>query len=199
MTNGEMREEGERPGSRGAGAPARRGGSRRIGGFLLLLLAVCCAAGAAGGVYLSRRNAQEEPPQGLVYEANVVSGDIPGKSREERQREMDSLVEEGMLAMSMNITPSGKVSGGDRGINWLIENPSNQGKLIRVEITRDDTGEKIYETGAIRPGNYVESAPLDAELPAGVYECTAVFFAYGEETEASIGQAAVKLTMTLQE
>ena len=72
-------------------------------------------------------------------------------------------------------------------------------KLIRVEITRDDTGEKIYETGAIRPGNYVESAPLDAELPAGVYECTAVFFAYGEETEAFIGQAAVKLTLTLQE
>ena len=192
MTNGEMREAGGRPGS-------RRSGSRRTGGFLVLLLAVCCAAGAAGGVYLSRRNVPEEPPQGLVYEANVVSGDIPGKSREERQQEMDSLVEEGMLAMSMNITPSGKVSGDSRGINWLIENPSNQGKLIRVEITRDDTGEKIYETGAIRPGSYVESAPLNVELSAGIYECTAVFLAYREETEALIGQAAVKVTLTLQE
>ena len=106
-----------------------------------------------------------------------------------------------MLNMSMNITPSGQVSGtaAERSINWLIENPSNQGKLIRVEITRDDTGEKIYETGAIRPGNYVESAPLDVRLPAGEYACTAVFFAYQEDTEALIGQAAVKIKLTLQE
>ena len=169
---------------------------RNVGAAFCLLLAACLVAGAA--CYAVRRRHPPERPPGLVYEANVVSGDIPGKSREERQRELDSMVEEGMLNMSMNITPSGKVSDG-RMINWLIENPSNQGKLIRVEITRDDTGEKIYETGAIRPGSYVESAPLNVELSAGIYECTAVFLAYREETEALIGQAAVKVTLTLQE
>ena len=158
-------------------------------------------AGIAAGIYLSRRSRDAAPKEGLVYEANVISGDIPGKTKEERQRELDSVVEEGMLNMSMNITPSGRATGSesDRSINWLIENPSNQGKLIRVEISRDDTGEKIYETGAIRPGNYVESAPLEEKLPAGEYPCTAVFFAYQEDTEALIGQAAVKIKLTLQE
>ena len=165
------------------------------------VICLCCMTGAgAGGYFFYRANAPEPAP-GLRYESNIVSGDIPGKTREERQRELNSVVEEGMLNMSMNITPSGQVSGtaAERSINWLIENPSNQGKLIRVEVTRDDTGEKIYETGAIRPGNYVESAPLDVRLPAGEYACTAVFFAYQEDTEALIGQAAVKIKLTLQE
>ena len=165
------------------------------------VICLCCMIGAGAGVYFIYRTGAPKPAPGLRYEANVVSGDIPGKTREERQRELNSVVEEGMLNMSMNITPSGQVNGSadERSINWLIENPSNQGKLIRVEVTRDDTGEKIYETGAIRPGNYVESAPLDVRLPAGEYACTAVFFAYQEDTEALIGQAAVKIKLTLQE
>lgn len=165
---------------------------------LVLALGLFCMAGAAAGVYLSRDKPAEKPP-GLVYESNVVMGDIPGKTPEERQRELDTVVEEGMLAMSMNATPSGKASGIDRNINWLIENPSNQGKLIRVEVTRDDTGEKIYETGAIPPGSYVESAPPDQPLEAGVYECTAVFLAYREKSEEFVGQAAVKIKLTLLE
>ena len=101
--------------------------------------------------------------------------------------------------MSINATPSGKAAGASRGINWLIENPSNQGKLIRVEVTLDETGEKIYETGAIPPGSYVAEAPPDVKLEAGVYECTAMFYAYREETEEYIGQAAAKLKLTLLE
>ena len=197
----EMAEETQIRESRGSRrvAPGGRNRKPNIKVLAFLLLAVCCTAGAAGGVYLSRQRAAPVSQQGLTYEANVVSGDIPGKTREQRQKELDSVVEEGMLAMSMNVTPFGKTTGADRSINWMIENPSNQGKLIRVEITRDDTGEKIYETGAIRPGSYVESAPLNVELSAGIYECTAVFLAYREETEALIGQAAVKVTLTLQE
>ena len=176
-----------------------RGGRRRTP-VILLLSAICCLAGAgAGGYAISRMRPSPPAPEGLVYEANVVSGDIPGKSREERQKELNSKVEEGMLAMSMNVTPSGSAAGTDRSVNWMIENPSNQGKLIRVEITRDDTSEKIYETGAIRPGNYVESAPPLIRLPEGEYRCTAVFYAYQEETESLIGQAAMKITLTIQE
>lgn len=44
----------------------------------------------------------------LDYEVNVAAGDIPGKSKEERQRELDSIVEERMLAMSINVIPDGK-------------------------------------------------------------------------------------------
>lgn len=136
---------------------------------------------------------------GLSYEANIVEGAIPGKSREERQRELDSIVGEGMLSMSINATPSGSTTGTDKSINWMIENPSNQGKLIRVEISLEDTGEIIYETGAIPPGNYVEPAPLKKALPPGRYSCVATFYAYREETEDYIGQAAVRIRLVLFE
>lgn len=159
--------------------------------LVLILAAVLCL--------LVRESRKTERKEGLAYEANVVAGDIPGKSKEERQRELDSIVEEGMLAMSINATPVGKTTGTDRNINWLVENPSNQGKLIRVEVWLDSQEELIYETGAIPPGNYVESAPLRTELPPGEYNCTARFYAYQEETETYIGQAAAQIRLTLYE
>ena len=161
-------------------------------------LLTCFLAATGICIYLLM---EREPAQSssLNYEANVVIGDIPGKSAEERQRELNAVVEEGMLSMSINVTPSGYVDGKDRTVNWLIENPSNQGKLIRVEIIREDTGELVYKTGAIRPGSYVESAEPLSDMPEGVYDCTAVFYAYKEETEELIGQAAASIRLTLLE
>lgn len=178
----------------------RRGSSSRNKVSMLLLpLAVLLTAGLTTAVFYIKDSRKPPEPEGLVYEANIVQGDIPGKTKEERQRELDNIVEEGMLAMSINATPSGKTTGADRSINWLIENPSNQGKLIRIEVWNDASNEKIYETGAIPPGNYVESAPLNMELPPGEYPCTARFYAYQEETETYIGQAAAQITLTLYE
>ncbi len=179
--------------------PVRRGGRRSrfpapLVAVLLLLAALLCVL-----LFQLTRDKKPEKREGLAYEANVVAGDIPGKSKEERQRELDSVVEEGMLAMSINATPSGKGVGKDRSVNWLIENPGNQGKLIRVEVYRDDTGEKIYETGAIKPGNYVEAAPPDVELPVGEYACTARFYTYRLESEEYIGQAAARIELVIYE
>ncbi|MBS5065616.1 MAG: hypothetical protein KHZ58_17780 [Hungatella hathewayi] len=185
---------GEEPVQKRHGQKKR--GHREMG---VLILTVLFFAALLAAVYFYLQGKQREPEtEGLVYEANIVEGDIPGKTPEERQRELDSIVEEGMLAMSINATPCGKTTGADRSINWLIENPSNQGKLIRVEVWRDDTAEKIYETGAIPPGNYVEAAPLSVELPPGEYRCTARFYAYKED-ETYIGQAAAQIQLVLQE
>lgn len=117
----------------------------------------------------------------------MVAGGIPGKSKEEYQRELSSTVEEGMLAMSIDTTPSGRGVGNERPVNWLIENPPNQGKLIRVETYRNDTGERTYETGAIEPGSYVEVALLDVNLPVGKYDCITRFCTYRLETGEYIG------------
>ena len=178
--------------------PGQNRRKSRFPAWGILLAFLAAAALTAGFFYIKRTNSAQET-EGLVYEANIIAGDLPGKTREERQRELDSVVEEGMLSMSINATPTGKTSGPDQEINWLIENPMNQGKLIRVEIWKDDTGEKIYETGAIPPGNYVESAPLSVKLPPGQHHCTAKFFAYKEDDENYIGQAAAQIILTLYE
>ena len=195
---GRDRPEREPTGNTRPGRKQGSGSDRSKG--LLLVLSILFLAALVAAIYFYRQGRQNTPEQaGLVYEANIIEGDIPGKSREDIQRELDEIVEEGMLAMSINATPSGKTTGENRNVNWLIENPSNQGKLIRVEVFRDDTGEKIYETGAIPPGNYVEAAPLKVELPPGQYTCTVRFHAYKVEDESYIGQAAAQIRLTLYE
>lgn len=174
------------------GPDGKRGRGRMVYALLFLLLAAVLAL----AVLWMRHGKQEGTAGGLAYEANVVVGDLPGKSMEERQAELDQVVAEGMLSMSVNATPFGSLGTDGGAVNWLIENPSNQGKLIRVEIRLED-GELIYETGALRPGTYVESAPLKSPLEAGRYECTAIFYTYNMDTEEYIGQAAAEITLTL--
>ena len=174
------------------GPDEKRGRGRMVYALLFLLLAAVLAL----AVLRMRHGKQEGTAGGLAYEANVVVGDLPGKSMEERQAELDQVVAEGMLSMSVNATPFGSLGTDGGAVNWLIENPSNQGKLIRVEIRLED-GELIYETGALRPGTYVESAPLKSPLEAGRYDCTAIFYTYNMDTEEYIGQAAAEITLTL--
>lgn len=173
--------------------PGQKPGNLRTVCILLFLLLLAVFVLAA--LWLTHGK-QEGTAGGLAYEANVVVGDLPGKSAEERQAELDQVVAEGMLSMSVNATPYGSLGTDGGAVNWLIENPSNQGKLIRVEVRLKD-GELIYETGALRPGTYVESAPLKVALEAGRYDCTAIFYTYNMETEAYIGQAAAEITLTL--
>ncbi|WP_343207983.1 hypothetical protein [Anaerolentibacter hominis] len=134
----------------------------------------------------------------LGYEQNVVVGNIPGKTEAERLAELEEIVDRGMLTLSINATPALSLSGGSMA-NWLIENPSNQGKLIRVEVSLEDTGEIIYQTGFIKPGSYVAEAPMDVKLGVGQYTCLATFYGYDLENEELIGQAAAEIKLTVQE
>lgn len=135
---------------------------------------------------------------GLQYEHGAVNGGIGNGL--DRLEEMQELVDKGMITMSINATPMYRLSKKSAGVNWNIENPSAQStKLIRVEIYRDDTGEKIYETGAIPPGNYVTGTQPDADLEAGEYTCTAYFYSYDVETEEYLGQAGAQITLYVLE
>lgn len=120
-------------------------------------------------------------------------GQLEGKTADEIQAELDRVVDEGMFNISIASLvqfPSGNSEGDLR-----IENvPGNQ-YLMSVVITRDDTGQQIYQTDYIEPNHHIQTDTLDVDLPAGDYECTATFFAYDAETEEPVGQAAAKMTI----
>ena len=127
---------------------------------------------------------------------NAAVGQYEGKTQEEIQAELDKIVEEGMFNISVNSTVT-MASGSDEA-ELRIENIAANHHLMSVEITRDDTGEVIYTSGIIEPGYYIQSVPLLVTLAKGAYESTAVFTAYDAETEAPAGQAAAKITITVQ-
>lgn len=153
---------------------------------------IVAALALSAGILLTIRPWKSD--DGLKYERDAVNGSIDsGVGDLERMQE---LVDRGMITMSINATPAYRISEKKAGVNWNIENPAAQStKLIRVEIYRDDTSEKIYETGAIAPGKYVTGTRPDVELAVGEYTCTAYFYSYDIETEEYLGQAGTQIVL----
>lgn len=132
---------------------------------------------------------------GAGRDPNAAVGQLEGKTQEEIQAELDRIVEEGMFNISIASTV--QLEDGTSEAELRIENVPNNPYLMKVEITRDDTGETIYTSGLIEPNHHIQKAKLDVDLDAGDYPCTAVFYAHDKEDEQLIGQAAAKLTVSV--
>ena len=101
-----------------------------------------------------------------------------------------------MINISMNTAPyfeDGKAEG-----NVMIVNESINNYPQKVQIVRNDTGDQIYESGAIAVGSKIERAKLDVALPAGTYECTAYFHNLDPETGEIIGTAGAIINITIK-
>ena len=156
----------------------------------------CIAVVLAAGYWIHTRSqpAQAEIPR-LQAEGNVKTGTL--NDPEGRQRELDAIVEEGMVAFSINATPY--LKDGASMANLLIENPPGNGNRFTVSIRRDDTGEEIYRSGYIEPEQYIDEALLDVVLPKGEYACTASFDTYRLDEDTYIGRAAAKIILYVLE
>ena len=126
---------------------------------------------------------------------NAALGQLEGKTQEEIQAELDRIVEEGMFNIS--IASQVEFADGQSEGELRIENVPNNPYLMKVEITRDDTGETVYTSGMIEQNHHIQTAKLAVDLDAGDYPCTAVFYAHDPETEELVGQAAAKLTISV--
>ena len=169
----------------------------RLNMLVVVLSAVFClsvVAGAGYFVYTSSRPVEAAMPR-LQAEGNVKTGTL--NDPEGRQRELDAIVEEGMVAFSINATPY--LQNGKAKANLMIENPPNNGNRFTVTISRDDTGEEIYRSGYIEPEQYIDETELDVELPKGEYGCTASFDTYRLNEDIYIGRAAAKITLYVLE
>ena len=173
-------------------------------GNIRVVLAVAflvCAIGA--GIFLITRLVSKPLTKedargqtGIVYDSSAVDGGWDNLSPEEIAEKLNEKVEEGMINISMNTAPyfeNGTAEG-----NLMLVNESINNYPQMVQIVRNDTGEQIYESGAIAVGSKIERAKLDVDLPAGTYECTAYFHNLDPESGAIIGTAGAIITITIQ-
>lgn len=132
----------------------------------------------------------------IVYDSSAVEGGWDQMTPEEIEAALNNKVSEGMINISMNTAPyfeNGTVEG-----NLMLVNESINNYPQKVQIVRNDTGEQIYESGAIAVGSKIERARLDVDLPAGTYECTAYFHNLDPESGAIIGTAGAIITITIK-
>ena len=169
---------------------------------LVILAVVGLAAALTLGIFTAVRmfhkpaQSKDDPKTGIVYDDSAVEGGWNNLSPEEIADRLNQKVEEGMINISMNTAPyfeNGTAEG-----NLMLVNESINNYPQKVQIVRNDTGEQIYESGAIAVGSKIERAKLDVVLPAGTYECTAYFSNLDPETGDIIGTAGAIITITIQ-
>lgn len=156
--------------------------------MLAALLALLTVALAAALLWFTTPNPDRD---GLMPDPNVKVGSISGDFAD-----LDKIVDEGMLTFSINATPS--FPDGTSPGNLMIENAEINNNRFTVSIYRNDTGEMIYESGYLDPGQYIEEAPLSVDLDEGVYECIARFSTYRLADNTPIGQAAAEVKIYVQ-
>lgn len=165
-----------------------KGAKKRFLLPLLLLLLLLIVGGLAAWHFLGSSGDE-------IMEANAVVGSMPGKSEEQIAAELTQKVSETEVAFSINANAIFE-TGTDKG-NILFENPVSNGKLTRVEIVDNASGEMLYKSGLLEPGSYVPEAALLVDLEPGQYSCTATVYAYKTADKSFIGkvEAGIKVTV----
>ena len=173
--------------------------SKDITVYAIIFLVLLVGAGIFLAVKLLHKPADAalaSSKSGIVYDSSAVEGGWDNLSPEEIAEKLNEKVAEGMINISMNTAPyfeNGTAEG-----NVMIVNEDINLYPQQVEFIRNDTGEQIYESGAIAVGSKIEHAKLDTTLPAGTYECTAYFHNLDPETGDMIGTAGAIITITIQ-
>ncbi len=175
--------------------------ARGVGIFIAVLIGVIL-------LLLTIRGCQIDPPQilptdevtqnpGIVYDDNAVEGGWNEADTDKIIESLNEKVKEGMINISMNTTPN-FANSTSAGNLMLVNETVNRYPQI-VEITRNDTGELIYKSGAIAVGSKIEYAKLDTELESGTYECTAMFYNVDPETGNYLGCAGAVIHINILE
>ena len=129
------------------------------------------------------------------FDLNAQEGQAPYKTPEEIQAELDRIVEEGMFNIS--IASVIQFDDGAAPGKAYIENVPGNRYLMQVSIVLDDTSETVYETKAIKPGQYIEDITLSKYIDQGAYPATATFTALDQESHEEVGKAAAKVTLNV--
>lgn len=171
-------------------SPQGNSGQPRKRGAAFWIAVVVAVIAIAVAVLLALQMCEK---QGSLRDPNQASGQLSGKTEAEIQAELDRVVEEGMFNIS--IASVVEFADGTSEGDLRIENVPGNRYLMQVDIVDDATGEVIYKSGIVEPNHHIQSAPLDVDLDAGQYECTATFHALSPEDETEVGQAAASVTV----
>lgn len=169
--------------------------TRIIIAIAVILLLLCCV-----GLFMySSKSGVFKSDNRLESAVAAQLGQLDGKSEAEIQEELNRVVEEGTMSISINVNPVFK-NGTSEGTLEIENSPSNHYAQI-ISITVDETGEEVYNSGLIMPNYHIQTDKLSKALSAGTYDCTATFTAYDTSTDEQnpieVGAAAAKITISV--
>lgn len=148
--------------------------------IIILLLLRCC-------------NKDNTPPW---YDPNATTGTYDGKSEDEIRADLNRQIDEnsmnGSIASVINFEDGAKQ--GTARIENIQANHFDQ----KVSITMKETGEVLYESGAIAPGQYIEKITLNKVLKKGSYDAIATISGFDRKSHEKIGQMAIETKIVVR-
>ena len=138
-----------------------------------------------------------DEPGGIEFDPSATEGGWDEADLDAIRDSLNEKVEEGMINISMNTSPV--FSDGESEGSLMIVNEEVNNYPQVVEISRDDTRELIYKSGAIPVGSKIEAAKLSVDLDPGTYKCTALFYNVDPDTGDYLGCAGAVVTVTVLE
>lgn len=179
---------------RRSGAPSQPGQPDGSGGHKRTVLIVLGVVIAAMAIWLLIWIFACGGPS--IFDQSAQNGQAPYKTEEEIQAELDRTVEEGMFNISIASTIQ-FADGASEGTAYIENVPGNH-YLMKVSITDDATGDLLYESGVLKPNQYIENIALAHDVDPGSYPATATFTALDQTTYEEIGQAAAKVVINIE-
>lgn len=166
-------------------------------GVLLVIAILLAAFRGCENEKLIIDNPADAIGPGIVYDDSAVEGGWNEADTDKIIASLNAKVEEGMINISMNTSPNFR-EGTAEGNLMIVNEGINRYPQV-VEISRNDTGEMIYKSGAIPVGSKIEHAKLSVDLPAGTYDCTAMFYNVDPDTGSYLGCAGAIINITVLE
>ena len=163
--------------------------------IIAIILGLCRGCGAEPITDPAATTTVTTKAPGIVYDDSAVEGGWNEADTEKIIASLNEKVEEGMINISMNTSPS--FSDGTAAGNLMIVNEDVNRYPQVVEITRNDTGDLIYKSGAIPVGSKIETAKLNVDLDKGTYECTAMFYNVDPNNGSYLGCAGAIINITI--
>ncbi|UYT09866.1 hypothetical protein [Lactococcus garvieae] len=120
--------------------------------------------------------------------------EISDKERKEVQKkEVDS------SKFTLSIYPEATFKNGKSTGELYIRNEISNAYPIAVQLIENQSGDIIYESGAIQPGYEVTEGKLLKDLKKGNYKCTAEVSIFDSETDKYKGQTAAEVNVEVKE
>ena len=129
-------------------------------GSILLLFAVVVLLATTGGLAFLVYS-QSARQSKFEEDRNALEGFLPGKSEAEIQKELNRIIDESRLNISMNPTPVIR----DGKINVMLENVPANNYYLQADVyiyTDEETldMQQVYQSGIIKQGFYIESGDV---------------------------------------
>lgn len=175
----------------------RENGKEKKKKWLLLLLLLLFIALLAG-IFIYRKAG---PKSRYELDRNALEGFLPGRTEEEIQAELNRIIDEGRVNISVNVQPVVK----DGKIDIGLENvPANNYCLqadvfLYPEKGNTKKAEKIYSSGVVKQEHYIAQGDAKTKAAPGEYDGLAVIHALDPDTMEEIGSTGVTLVITVEE